>query len=84
MYMLQINRDAEREEGIDDKAQACLPPGKWRSGQTLLNLAIHCGQFDAVRYLCKQNCEALCLTSADLCESMYDFTFVAHMLHVRG
>mmetsp|Transcript_61397 Transcript_61397/g.155078 ORF Transcript_61397/g.155078 Transcript_61397/m.155078 type:complete len:732 (+) Transcript_61397:41-2236(+) len=39
---------------------------KWRDGQTLLQMAILCGQLDATKYLCEACCEATSLSSSDL------------------
>ena len=41
-------------------------PWKWRAGQTLLEMAIRCGQLDATRCLSHAHCEATGLTASDL------------------
>ena len=47
---------------------------KWRAGQTLLEMAIRCGQLDATRYLANAHCEATGLTASDLTGPMFQET----------
>ena len=59
-------------------------PLKWRAGQTLLEMAIRCGQLDATRYLTQAHCEATGLTSSDLEGPMFRSTQVGtstNLLH---
>ena len=51
-------------------------PLKWRAGQTLLEMAIRCGQLDATRYLTHAHCEATGLTASDLAGPMFHQQFV--------
>merc|ERR1711920_448604 len=51
-------------------------PQKWSPSQTLLEMAIRCGQLDATRFLSHAHCEATSLTADDLIGPMFQGTRV--------
>ncbi|OLQ13014.1 hypothetical protein AK812_SmicGene3012 [Symbiodinium microadriaticum] len=59
---------------LDAHAYGLARPMKWRAGQTLLEMAIRCGQLDATRYLTNAHCEATGLTASDLTGPMFQGT----------
>jgi len=49
---------------------------KWRTAQTVLEMAIRCGQLDVTRYLTRAHCEATSLTADDLTGPMFQGSIV--------